>query len=87
MSILTVDAVTKRFFELCAVDDLSFAVEPGEIYGFLGGNGAGKTTTLRMILDIIRPTSGAITVLGGPPDRENASAIGFLPEERGLMAT
>ncbi len=84
MSILTVDAVTKRFADVCAVDDLSFAVEPGEIYGFLGGNGAGKTTTLRMVLDIIRPTSGTITVLGGSPDRENAAGIGFLPEERGL---
>ena len=84
MSILTVDAVSKRFSEVSAVDDLSFAVEPGEIYGFLGGNGAGKTTTLRMILDIIRPTSGTISVLNGRPGRENADAIGFLPEERGL---
>ncbi|MGB3739125.1 MAG: ATP-binding cassette domain-containing protein, partial [Pontixanthobacter sp.] len=62
----------------------SFAVEAGEIYGFLGGNGAGKTTTLRMVLDIIRPTSGTITVLGDTPDRDNAAGIGFLPEERGL---
>ena len=86
MSVLTVDAVTKRFADVCAVDDLSFAVQPGEIYGFLGGNGAGKTTTLRMVLDIIRPTSGVISVLGGPPDRENAASIGFLPEERGLYS-
>lgn len=84
MSILTVDSVTKTFADVRAVDDLSFAVEPGEIYGFLGGNGAGKTTTLRMVLDIIRPTSGSITVLGGSPDRDNAAGIGFLPEERGL---
>jgi len=84
MSILSVDSVTKRFADICAVDDLSFAVQPGEIYGFLGGNGAGKTTTLRMVLDIIRPTSGTITVLGGSPGRGNAAAIGFLPEERGL---
>ncbi|HCB79669.1 MAG TPA: ABC transporter ATP-binding protein, partial [Erythrobacter sp.] len=49
------------------VDDLSFSVSPGEIFGFLGGNGAGKTTTLRMVLDIIRPTSGTISVLGSPP--------------------
>ncbi len=54
------------------------------MFGFLGGNGAGKTTSLRMTLDIIRPTSGAIQVLGGPPARENAAEIGFLPEERGL---
>ncbi|QDM41044.1 ATP-binding cassette domain-containing protein [Altererythrobacter sp. TH136] len=83
-SVLKVEALTKRFADVLAVDDLSFAVEPGEIYGFLGGNGAGKTTTLRMVLDIIRPTSGRIEVLGGAPDRRNTAAIGFLPEERGL---
>jgi ABC-2 type transport system ATP-binding protein len=54
------------------------------VVGFLGANGAGKTTTLRMVLDILRPTSGAIEVLGGPPGREKASQVGFLPEERGL---
>ena len=52
--------------------------------GFLGANGAGKTTTLRMILDILPPTSGTIEVLGGPPGREKAPEVGFLPEERGL---
>lgn len=84
MSVLKVEALTKRFADVVAVDDLSFAVEGGQIYGFLGGNGAGKTTTLRMVLDIIRPTSGRIEVLGGAPDRRNTAAIGFLPEERGL---
>ena len=84
MSVLKVEALTKRFADVLAVDDLSFSVEPGEIYGFLGGNGAGKTTTLRMALDIIRPTSGRIEVLGGVPGRGNTAEIGFLPEERGL---
>ncbi len=84
MSVLQVEALTKRFADVLAVDDLTFAVAPGEIFGFLGGNGAGKTTTLRMVLDIIRPTSGRIEVLGGGPDRRNTAAIGFLPEERGL---
>ncbi len=86
MSVLKVARLTKRFADVTAVDDLSFAVEPGEIYGFLGGNGAGKTTTLRMVLDIIRPTSGTIEVLGSAPDRRNTGAIGFLPEERGLYS-
>ena len=86
MSVLQVENLTKRFGDVLAVDDLSFSVAPGEIFGFLGGNGAGKTTTLRMVLDIIRPTSGAISVLGSAPDRRNARAIGFLPEERGLYA-
>ena len=84
MAILSIDNVTKKFGDLIAVNDLSFAVQPGEIYGFLGGNGAGKTTTLRMVLDIIRPTSGAISVVGATPDRRSAKSIGFLPEERGL---
>ena len=56
----------------------------GGVFGFLGGNGAGKTTSLRMALDILRPTSGRIEILGRSPGRENASQIGFLPEERGL---
>ena len=86
MPVLRVENLTKRFDGVLAVDDLSFAVQPGEIFGFLGGNGAGKTTTLRMVLDIIRPTSGAIEVLGSSPDRRNSAAIGFLPEERGLYS-
>ena len=81
---LLLDQVTKRFGDFTAVDDLSFEVLPGGVFGFLGGNGAGKTTSLRMVLDIIRPTSGRIEVLGVPPSREAAGRIGFLPEERGL---
>jgi ABC-2 type transport system ATP-binding protein len=81
---LTLERVSKRFDRTIAVDDLSFSVEPGTVFGFLGGNGAGKTTSLRMMLDIIRPTSGRIEVLGRAPGRENAADIGFLPEERGL---
>ena len=86
MSVLEVRNLVKRFGDVLAVDDLSFAVAPGEIFGFLGGNGAGKTTTLRMVLDIIRPTSGTISVLGAAPDRRQSAAIGFLPEERGLYS-
>jgi ABC-2 type transport system ATP-binding protein len=82
--VLELTGVTKRFGDVLAVDDLSFAVAQGEVFGFLGGNGAGKTTSLRMVLDIIRPTSGRISVLGKPPGRENSGSIGFLPEERGL---
>jgi ABC-2 type transport system ATP-binding protein len=84
MRVLHLDGVTKRFGDFVAVDNLSFAVDDGQVVGFLGANGAGKTTTLRMILDILRPTSGNIEVLGGPPGRERASDIGFLPEDRGL---
>ena len=84
MRVLRLEGVTKRFGDFVAVDNLGFAVDDGQVVGFLGANGAGKTTTLRMILDILRPTSGAIEVFGGPPGREKASRIGFLPEERGL---
>ncbi len=84
MAILKLDHVVKRFGDFTAVNDLSFDVPEGGIFGFLGGNGAGKTTSLRMALDIIRPTSGAIEILGRRPGRENAAEIGFLPEERGL---
>lgn len=86
MSSLEVCNLVKRFDTLLAVDDLSFSVAAGEIFGFLGGNGAGKTTTLRMVLDIVRPTSGSIKLLGAAPDRRNAGSIGFLPEERGLYS-
>ena len=82
---LALDKVVKRFGDLAAVDGLSFSVREGEVFGFLGENGAGKTTSLRMVLDIIRPTEGSISVLGRPPGRENAPALGFLPEERGCL--
>ncbi|MFM9828616.1 MAG: ABC transporter ATP-binding protein [Sphingomonas sp.] len=84
MPALVLNRVTKNFGDKRAVDDLSFAVPDGQIFGFLGGNGAGKTTSLRMVLDIIRPDSGSIEVLGRAPGRENARELGFLPEERGL---
>ncbi len=59
-----VDGLTKKFGDFCAVDDVSFQVRRGEIFGFLGPNGAGKTTTIRMLLGLIKPTGGAARVLG-----------------------
>jgi ABC-2 type transport system ATP-binding protein len=76
--------VVKRFGDFTAVSDLSFDVPEGGVFGFLGANGAGKTTSLRMALDILRPTAGAITVLGRSPGRRANGEVGFLPEERGL---
>ena len=61
---IEISNLTKRFGSFTAVDDLSFAVEPGRITGFLGPNGAGKTTTLRMALGLVRPTSGTATIDG-----------------------
>jgi len=77
--------VTKRFGNHVAVDEVSFEVPTGVVYGVLGPNGAGKSTTLRMINDIIAPDAGTIELLGGlRPGAEAAPHVGFLPEERGL---
>ena len=84
MSIIEVSNISKRFGEVKAVDNLSFEVHPGEIFGLLGPNGAGKTTSIRMILDIFEPDSGQIEILGGPMNEEKKNQIGYLPEERGL---
>ena len=81
---VVVDSITKRFGSTVVVSELSFDVRPHEILGFLGPNGAGKTTTMRMILDIIRPDSGAISVFGKPAGVEHQGRIGYLPEDRGL---
>jgi ABC-2 type transport system ATP-binding protein len=79
-----VSHVTKNFGSVRAVEDVSFEVFPGEIFGLLGPNGAGKTTSIRMMLDIFRPDSGEIEVLGGILDDARLDRIGYLPEDRGL---
>lgn len=76
--------VSKFYGDFCAVNDLSLTVPAGCIYGFLGPNGAGKTTSLRMILDILRPTSGSIRILGAESALQVRHRIGYLPEEKGL---
>ena len=82
---LVLRGVCKQFGNHVAVDDLSFEVPRGVVYGILGPNGAGKTTTLRMINDIIAPDAGSITILDGlSTGAEAAKHIGYLPEERGL---
>ena len=84
MSAIEVKRISKTFGSLRAVDDVSFEVYPGEIFGLLGPNGAGKTTSIRMILDIFKPDSGSINVLGGAMSEAKKDKIGYLPEERGL---
>lgn len=76
--------VTKLFGNFKAVDEVSFSLAPGCICGFLGPNGAGKTTTIRMMLDILKPSSGAITVLGRSSALAVRQRLGYLPEEKGL---
>ncbi|NLN69963.1 MAG: ATP-binding cassette domain-containing protein [Chloroflexi bacterium] len=84
MSVISINNISKRFGTTQAVDQLSFDVQSGEIFGLLGPNGAGKTTCIRMILDIFEPDSGDIQVMGGPMTDEKKNHIGYLPEERGL---
>jgi ABC-2 type transport system ATP-binding protein len=87
MSVIQAQGLTRRFGDLLAVDDLSFEVGEGEIFGFLGPNGAGKTTTLRMLCALIQPTSGSARVAGyelGAVDDRIRSSVGILTESPGL---
>jgi ABC-2 type transport system ATP-binding protein len=84
-SAIEIRNVVKRFAEHVAVRDLSLTVPRGTVYGLLGPNGAGKTTTIRMILNIMAPDEGTITVFGrSASDRGVTDRVGYLPEERGL---
>ena len=82
--VLQVEGLTKTFGHRTVVNNLSFDVKPGEIFGFLGPNGSGKTTTIRMALGIIWPDDGSVSILGAPPDRSVLKSVGYLPEEYGL---
>lgn len=82
---LKVENVTKYYGDFLAVDNLSFEVKDGEIFGLLGVNGAGKTTTFRMIIGLLDKTSGTITLDGKPIDYSQTDKIGFLTEERSLL--
>jgi ABC-2 type transport system ATP-binding protein len=81
---IDVKEITKRYGDFTAVDRVSFHVQRGSIFGLLGPNGAGKTTTIRMIMNIIVPDSGSISVMGQPSTGAASRLIGYLPEERGL---
>jgi ABC-2 type transport system ATP-binding protein len=84
MLAVEVNHVVKAFTDKVAVDDLSFSVAQGEIFGLIGPNGAGKTTTIRMMMDIIKPDSGDVTILGEKLNEATKNKLGYLPEERGL---
>ena len=81
---LVIEHVSKRFGPVLALDDLSFTVEPGRIFGLLGANGAGKTTCMRIVLDILRADSGSVTWQGKLNTELPRDTWGYLPEERGL---
>ena len=84
MPTVSVAHISKRFGSTEAVKDVSFEVNPGEIFGLLGPNGSGKTTTIRIILDIYRQDSGTVSILDGPMNEAKKNHVGYLPEERGL---
>lgn len=84
MPTVELNHISKSFGALKAVDDVSFAVEKGEIFGLLGPNGAGKTTAIRVLLDIFKPDSGTASILGGPMNEAKKERVGYMPEERGL---
>jgi ABC-2 type transport system ATP-binding protein len=81
--IIQIHDLVKRYGDVVAVDHLSFEVKQGEIFGLLGPNGAGKTTTIRVVMDILNPDAGSVTILGQPPGQAKGR-VGYLPEERGL---
>ncbi len=84
MNTVELDHVSKSYGSFVAVNQLSFVIHPGEIYGLLGPNGAGKTSTLRMMIGIILPDAGRVAFFGEPFCRRHLQRIGYLPEERGL---
>jgi len=84
MDALLLQNISKSFNHFKAVDDLTVTVPAGSVYGFLGPNGAGKTTTIRMIMNIIRPDSGSVSIFGDSSVENMRSRISYMPEERGL---
>ncbi|MBD0862373.1 ATP-binding cassette domain-containing protein [Gordonia sp. zg691] len=81
---LIVDGLHKRYGDLVALHDMTFHVEPGEIFGFVGSNGAGKSTTMRIILGVLSADSGEVRLGDRPIDLDLRRRIGYMPEERGL---
>jgi ABC-2 type transport system ATP-binding protein len=77
-AVLVAEHLSKRYGQRQAVEDVSFTVRPGEVFGFLGPNGAGKTTTIRMLVGLVRPTTGRVWVGGHPLDREREAALRHL---------
>jgi len=84
MPAVEISHIVKSFADKVVVNDLSFSVAQGEIFGLIGPNGAGKTTTIRMMMDIIKPDSGDVTILGEKLSEATKNKLGYLPEERGL---
>ena len=84
MQTIELSNVRKSYDQFVAVNNLSFSIPQGGVFGLLGPNGAGKTSTIRMMIGITVPDSGQITLFGKPFERKSLNKVGYLPEERGL---
>ncbi len=83
-SLLGSRMVTRRFGDFVAVSEVTMSVESGEVVGLLGANGAGKTTIIRMLLGLLAPTDGRISLFDGPPDQRRRARLGYVPQNLGL---
>lgn len=84
MKVLRAENLFKKYGNYIAVDNISFSVEAGKIFGMLGPNGAGKTTSIRMVTNILAPDSGSVYIFDEIANPKHQEKIGYLPEERGL---
>ena len=84
MQTIELNNVRKSYDQFVAVNNLSFSIPQGGVFGLLGPNGAGKTSTIRMMIGITVPDSGQINLFGKPFERKSLNKVGYLPEERGL---
>jgi ABC-2 type transport system ATP-binding protein len=82
--VLELRGLTRRYGEVVALDDLSFSVREGQMFGFVGPNGAGKTTAMRIVLGVLEPDAGEVRWRGHPVDAQTRQRMGYMPEERGL---
>ena len=80
---LELRGLTRRYGDVLALDNVSFTVGDGQMFGFIGPNGAGKTTAMRIILGVLEPDAGEVRWRGRPMDREMRQRVGYLPEDHG----
>jgi ABC-type multidrug transport system ATPase subunit len=81
--VLELQGLTRRYGDVVALDDLSFTVREGQMFGFVGPNGAGKTTTMRIVLGVLEPDRGEVRWRGRPVDAETRRRFGYMPEDHG----
>jgi ABC-type uncharacterized transport system ATPase subunit len=83
VQVLELDGLSRRYGDVVALDDLSFTVRDGQMFGFVGPNGAGKTTAMRIILGVLEPDAGQVQWRGQPMTDEMRKRLGYIPEDHG----